>query len=42
MEAENDEELVRKAREHVNLDHPEMGLGDEEVRGIVESGAYEK
>lgn len=42
LEAHNDEELFQKAREHVDLDHPEMGLGDEQVRGIVAEGAYDK
>jgi hypothetical protein len=40
LEAVNDEELFDRAREHVARDHPDMGLGDEQVRGIVEQGAY--
>lgn len=40
LEAVNDEELFDRAREHVARDHPGMGLGDEQVRGIVEQGAY--
>lgn len=42
LEAANDEELFERAREHVDRDHPDMGLGDEQVRGIVEQGAYDK
>ena len=42
LEAAKDEELFERAREHVDRDHPEMGLGDEQVRGIVEQGAYDK
>ena len=42
MEAANDGELFERAREHVDRDHPEMGLDDEQVRGIVAQGAYDK
>ncbi len=34
--------MFEKAREHVNMDHPEMELSDERVRYIVDRGAYEK
>ena len=40
LEAANDEELFERAREHV--DHPDMGLGDEQVRGIGEQGACDR
>lgn len=42
LEAESDERLLERAREHVDADHSEMGLSDEQVRGIVADGAYEK
>ena len=42
LEAANDEELFERAREHVDRDHPDGGLSDEQVRGIVEQGAYHK
>jgi predicted small metal-binding protein len=42
LEAANDEELFELAREHVDRDHPEMQLSDEQVRGIVADGAYDK
>ena len=42
LEAANDEELFERAREHVDRDHPEMQLSDEQVRGIVAEGAYDK
>jgi predicted small metal-binding protein len=42
LEAGDDQELFERAREHVDKDHPEMGLSDEQVRGIVEQGAYDK
>ena len=42
LEANNDEELYGQAREHVDRDHPDMQLSDEQVRGIVAEGAYDK
>ena len=42
LEAADDEKLFDKAKEHVNRDHPEMQLGDEQVREIVAEKAYEK
>lgn len=42
LEAANDEELFQRTREHVDRDHPDMGLGDEQVRDIVAKGVYEK
>ena len=39
LEADNDEELFERAREHVDTDHPEMELSDEKVRHIVDRGA---
>ena len=42
LEATNDAELFERAREHVDRDHPDMGLDDEQVRGIVSQGAYDK
>jgi predicted small metal-binding protein len=35
LEADNDKELFKRAREHVDTDHPEMELSDEKVRHIV-------
>jgi predicted small metal-binding protein len=42
LEAADDEKLFDKAKEHVNRDHPEMQLGDEQVREIVAEKAYDK
>ena len=42
LEADNDEELFQRAREHVDTDHSEMQLSDEKLRHIVEQGSYEK
>ena len=37
----DDGELFERAWEHVDRDPPDMGL-DEQVRGIVAQGAYDK
>ena len=42
LEAADDAELFERAREHADRDHPDMGLDDEQVRGIVAQGAYDK
>ncbi len=42
LEANSDDELYGLAREHVDRDHPEMQLSDEQVQGIVAQGAYDK
>lgn len=42
LEAANDEELLQRAREHVDRDHPDMDLSDEQIRGNVAEGAYDK
>ncbi len=39
LEAANDEELFNKVRAHIDQEHPEMQITDEEVRRIVEEGA---
>ena len=42
LEACDDEALFEQAREHVDRDHPDMGLSNEQVRGIVAEGSHEK
>ena len=42
LEAHDDDELYGKVREHVDRDHPEMQLSDEQVAGLVAEGAYDK
>lgn len=42
LKADNDEELLKRAYGHVKLDHPDMGLGEEQIRGLVKQGAYGK
>ncbi len=38
LEAANDEEMFKKVRAHIDQEHPEMQISDEEVRKIVEEG----
>jgi predicted small metal-binding protein len=42
LKAADDEKLFDKAKEHVNRDHHEMQLSDEQVREIVAERAYDK
>lgn len=37
----DDEDLFRKAREHVERDHPEMERSDEQIRERVAADAYD-
>jgi predicted small metal-binding protein len=41
LEAADDEELFRKAREHVDRDHPEMQRTDEQMRERIAVDAYD-
>ena len=41
LEGADDEELFRRAREHVDRDHPEMERSDEELRERVAADAYD-
>jgi predicted small metal-binding protein len=42
LEARDEDELYGLVREHVDRDHPDMRLSDEQVMGIVAGGAYDK
>ena len=42
LETAGDQDLFERAREHVDRDHPDMGLSGVQVCGIVEQGAYDK
>ena len=42
LEGHDDEELYGRVREHVDRDHPEMRLSDEQVHGLVAERAYDK
>ncbi len=41
LEAEDDDKLLARAREHVAQYHAKMGLSDEQLQGIITKGAYE-
>jgi predicted small metal-binding protein len=41
LQAANDDDLVKQARAHVDEDHPDMELTDEQVRELVASKAYD-
>jgi predicted small metal-binding protein len=41
LEAADDEELFRLAREHVDRDHPEMVRTDEQIRERLAADAYD-
>jgi hypothetical protein len=42
LEAANDDELYGLVREHVDRDHHDRELSDEQVRGLVAEGAYDE
>jgi predicted small metal-binding protein len=41
LQAANDDDLFKAAREHVDQVHPDMGLSDEQIRDLVAERAYE-
>jgi predicted small metal-binding protein len=41
LQAGNDEDLFKATRAHVEQDHPDMQLTDEQVRELVSARAYE-
>jgi predicted small metal-binding protein len=38
--ADDDEQLVQTVTRHMSSEHAESGIGEEQVRGIVERDAY--
>ena len=40
LQAANDDELATCVKEHVESDHPDMQLDDDQVRGLVADKAY--
>jgi predicted small metal-binding protein len=40
LQAANDDELAASVREHLQSDHPDMQLDDDEVREFVATKAY--
>jgi len=41
LKAANDEDLESTVREHVNEEHPDMDLSDEQVQEMVAEQAYD-
>ena len=41
LEAADDEELFRLAREHIERDHPEMERSDDQIRERIAADAYD-
>lgn len=41
FEAEDDEQLFRLCRDHVDRDHPEMKRSDEQIRERLAADGYE-
>jgi len=41
LQAANDEDLFRETRAHVDQEHPDMEMSDDQVRELVASRAYE-
>ena len=41
LTADNDEELLVQARRHVESDHPEMGISDDQLRELVAANAHD-
>ncbi len=41
LEGDNDEEPLNWTKAHLERQHPDMQLTDEQVRQIVEEGAYD-
>jgi predicted small metal-binding protein len=40
LQAATDEELLQSAREHVDQEHPDMELSDDQLRGMISEKAY--
>ena len=40
LQAANDDDLAQRVREHVDQDHPDMGLSDDQVRELIAEKAY--
>jgi predicted small metal-binding protein len=41
LQAANDDDLFKEARAHVDQEHPDMQLSDDQVRHLVATKAYE-
>jgi predicted small metal-binding protein len=40
LQAANDEDLAQRVREHLESDHPEQQMSDEEIRSFIADRAY--
>ncbi|MFN2617672.1 MAG: DUF1059 domain-containing protein [Thermoleophilaceae bacterium] len=40
LQAANDEDLLKVAREHMQQEHADKGLDDDQIRGLIEEQAY--
>jgi predicted small metal-binding protein len=41
LQAANDDDLFKAARRHVDEEHPDMKMSDDQVRRLVSERAYE-
>ena len=41
LEARDDEALFERVREHMDREHPEKGIEDEQVRNLIEATAHD-
>jgi hypothetical protein len=41
LQAANDDDLVKQARAHVDEQHPDLAMSDDQVRELVATKAYE-
>jgi predicted small metal-binding protein len=41
LQAANDDDLVKQARAHVDEQHPDLEMNDDQVRELVATKAYE-
>ena len=41
LQAEDEERLFERVREHMNQEHPEKGIEDEHVHNLIEATAHD-
>lgn len=41
LQAEDDERLFERVREHMDREHPEKGIEDEHVHNLIEATAHD-
>ena len=42
LRGESDDELVRQGRQHVDQEHPDMGLSDDQLRELIAANARDE